>query len=142
MRPMLQRRRGTFGSAIVLAGLAAALLIVVGIPSSAARAADDSDEPTASKTQYAPQAEDQDRPRDKSLLDKTPADGAVAAQAQADQGPPFYQRWQFWAITGAVVVGAVAAVWGGATLYHSIHGGDVRPCMSTLIGCYGQGEPQ
>jgi hypothetical protein len=26
---------------------------------------------------------------------------------------PFYEKWQFWAIAGAVVVGAIALIWGG-----------------------------
>jgi hypothetical protein len=139
---MVQRRERTLRSGIVLAGLAA-FLVVVGSPWSKARAADDTEEPT-SKTQYKPQAEDEDRPHDKSLLEKTPTDAAVAKQAQQSSEPlPLYQRWQFWAITGGIVVGAVAAIWGGATLYHALHGGDVRPCNTmAFVGCYGQGEPQ
>ena len=117
------------------------MLIVVAIPSSPARAADDTEAPTDMKKDYSPQAEDQDRPHDKSLLEKTPADAAVASKAQAAE-TPFYQRWQFWAVTGAIVVGAVAAIWGGAVLYHTIKGGDVRPCNSMFIGCAGQGESQ
>jgi hypothetical protein len=117
------------------------MLVIVSIPSSPARAADDTEAPSDSKKDYSPQAEDQDRPHDKSLLEKTPADAAVASKAQAAE-TPFYQRWQFWAVTGAIVVGAVAAVWGGAVLYHTIRGGDVRPCNSMFIGCAGQGEPQ
>jgi len=117
------------------------MLMIVVIPGSVARAADDTEAPPDSKSDYKPQADDADRPRDKSLLEKTPADAAVASKAQ--QGDEaFYQRWQFWAITGAIVVGAVAAVWGGATLYHTIRGGDVRPCNSMFLSCAGQGEPQ
>ena len=54
------------------------------------------------------QVEDTDKPKDPSLLDKKPADAAVAAEEQAPVGPPFYEKWQFWAIAGGVVVGAVA----------------------------------
>jgi hypothetical protein len=139
---MVQRPRRSFGSGLVLSALAALMLIVVAIPTSVARAADDTESPPDSKTEYNPQAEDADRPHDKSLLEKTPADAAVASKAQQGEEPAFYQRWQFWAITGAIVVGAVAAVWGGATLYHTIHGGDVRPCNSKFIACTGQGEPE
>jgi hypothetical protein len=119
------------------------MLLVVAIPGSVARAADDTEAPSSSKTAYNPQADDADRPRDKSLLEKTPADAAVASKAQTDD-KAFYQRWQFWAITGAIAVGAVAAIWGGITLYHSLHGGDVRPCNTAafLLGCAGQGEPE
>jgi hypothetical protein len=139
---MVQRRRRTSRSAVLLSALAAVMLIVVAIPSSPARAADDTEMPS-SKTDYKPQAEDQDRPKDKSLLEKTPADAAVASKAQSGEQPAFYQRWQFWAITGGIVVGAVAAIWGGAVLYHTIRGGDVRPCsVPPNLACAGQGEPQ
>jgi hypothetical protein len=139
---MVQRRRRSFGSGLVLSVLATLMLMFVAIPGSVARAADDTEAPPDTKTEYKPQADDEDRPHDKSLLEKTPADAAVASKAQAGEEPAFYQRWQFWAITGAIVVGAVAAVWGGATLYHTIHGGDVRPCNKTFLTCAGQGEPQ
>jgi hypothetical protein len=77
------------------------MLAVVAIPSSPARAADDSEAPRPAK-EYAPQAEDQDRPHDKSL-----------------------------------------AIWGGETLYHTVHGGDVRPCsVPPNLACAGQGEPK
>jgi hypothetical protein len=139
---MVQRRKRTPGSGIVLSVLATVMLVVVAIPSSPARAADDTEAPPAMKT-YSPQAEDQDRPHDKSLLEKTPADAAVASKAQAAEAPAFYQRWQFWAVTTAIVVGAVAAIWGGETLYHSLHGGDIRPCKAPPnLACAGQGEPQ
>ena len=142
MRPMVQRRRRTSGSGLVLSVLGTVMLVVTAIPSSPARAADESETPADSKTEYAPQADDQDRPHDRSLLARTPADAAVASKAQSDNEPAFYQRWQFWAITGGIVVGAVAAIWGGTVLYHSMRGGDVRPCNSTFLTCAGQGEPQ
>lgn len=122
--------------------LCAFLGVLVATPWSTARAAEDTEEPKAAKTETesAPQAEDTDRPKDKSLLAPKPADAAVAQKAQADDGA-FYEKWQFWAITGGIVVGLVAAIWGGATLYHSLNGGDVRPCNKSFLGCYGQGEP-
>jgi hypothetical protein len=139
---MLEPLKKTSRSTVALSLLASVLLVFVAIPSSPARAADDTETPTAPKTDYTPQAEDQDRPKDKSLLEKTPADAAVASKAQQGDQAAFYQRWQFWAITGAIVVGAVAAIWGGAVLYHSIKGGDVRPCNATFLTCAGQGESQ
>ncbi len=141
MRPMVQRRRRTSGSGVVLSVLGTVMLVVIAIPSFPVRA-DESATPADSKTEYAPQAEDQDRPHDRSLLARTPADAAVASKAQSDNEPAFYQRWQFWAITGGIVVGAVAAIWGGTVLYHSMRGGDVRPCNSSFLTCAGQGEPQ
>ena len=89
-----------------------------------------------------PQAEDTDRPHDRSLLAKTPADAAVQKQGRPqDEGPPFYRKWQFWAVTGAIVVGAVAAVWGGSKLVHEAGGGDIRPCnMMVFVTCQGQGR--
>ena len=133
-------RKGTHRSQVgVGLALLAALLVVVGTPwSSTARAAEDEETPKASAPD-APQAEDTDRPKDKSLLAKQPADAAVAQKGQADH-EAFYQKWQFWAITGGVIVGAVALVWGGSALYHSLNGGDVRPCNPMFIGCYGQGQ--
>ena len=137
---MLPRRNGTHRSQVgVGLALLAALLVIVGTPwSSSARAAEDEETPKASAAD-APQAEDTDRPKDKSLLAKQPADAAVAQKGQADQ-EPFYQKWQFWAITGGVIVGAVALVWGGSALYHSLNGGDVRPCNPMFIGCFGKGQ--
>jgi hypothetical protein len=134
------RRNGTRGSqvGVGLALFAATLLVVVGTPWSSARAAEDNEAPKASAPD-APQAEDSDKPHDKSLLAKQPADAAVAQKGQADQAA-FYEKWQFWAITGGIVVGAVALILGGNALYHSLNGGDVRPCNPSFIGCFGQGE--
>jgi hypothetical protein len=104
--------------------------------------ADLGDEPS-SKTSAptADQAEDSDKPKDPSLLDKKEADAALAKQKQAPVGPPFYEKWQFWAIAGAVIVGAVVLVWGGSALYHTINGGDVRPCNTTFQDrCFGEGR--
>jgi hypothetical protein len=135
------RRRGTHGSrvGVGLALFAAALLVVVATPWSSARAAEDDEAPKTSAPEPS-QAEDTDRPHDKSLLAKQPADAAVTQKGQADQDA-FYQRWQFWAVAGGIVVGAVALFFGGRALYHSLNGGDIRPCNPSFIGCYGQGEP-
>jgi hypothetical protein len=108
-----------------------------------APAADD-EAPAAApaKTDFVPQAEDKDRPRDPSLLDQRTAEAQLAAKAKKkDEGPPFYTKWQFWAIAGGIAVGLVAAIWGGSKLVHEANGGDVRPCgMSFNDGCYGQGH--
>lgn len=104
---------------------------------------DDSDQAAPPpKTEYVPQAEDKDRPTDPALLDQQRTDAQLAAQAKA-KGAPFYTKWQFWAITGGVIVGLVAAIWGGAKIVHAVGGGDVRPCgMDFNSQCYGEGRSQ
>jgi hypothetical protein len=82
--------------------------------------------------------DDNDKPKD--LLEKKPADAAVAQKQQAAT-TPFYEKWQFWAIAGAAVVGIIALVWGGQALAHQINGGDVRPCNMDFQGrCFGEGR--
>jgi hypothetical protein len=97
----------------------------------------------------ASQAEDKDTPEAQAERDKARADAALARQARnaelardRERGTPFYQKWQFWAIAGGVVVGAVLAIWGGSAVVHQINGGDVRGCDMTqdLGGCYGAGR--
>ena len=134
---MLPRRKRSHGprSGVGLALLASILLLSVGTPWSA-RAAEDNEAPKASVPD-APQVEDTDKPKDKSLLAHQPADTAKKSPA-GDEA--FYQRWQFWAVTGGIVVGAVALIFGGQALYHSINGGDVRPCNPMFVGCGGQGR--
>ncbi len=134
---MLPRRKRSHGPrvGVGLALLASILLISVGTPWSA-RATEDNEAPKAAVPD-APQVEDTDKPKDKSLLAQTPADAAKKSQA-GDEA--FYQKWQFWAVTGGIVVGAVALFFGGKALYHSANGGDVRPCNPSFLGCFGQGE--
>jgi hypothetical protein len=102
--------------------------------------ATDSEAPTTPKTDYVPQAEDKDRPRDPSLLQANAADAALKKKAKKEEGPPIYTKWQFWAITGGVAVGLVAAFFGGRALLHSMNGGDVRPCNPMFSGCFGEGH--
>jgi hypothetical protein len=106
-------------------------------------------EGAADKAPAAPQADDKDSPEAQAQREKARADAALARQArnaqlakERDQTTPFYQRWQFWAITGGVVVGAVLAIWGGAAVAHQLGGGDVRACstMNDPAGCFGQGR--
>lgn len=135
--------RTRVGAPLALA--CAFLAVLVATPWSSAVAAEDTEEPKAMKSEpeTAPQAEDTDKPRDKSLLARKPADDAVTKKA-AEDNQAFYEKWQFWAIAGGIVAGGLLAYFGGKALYHSANGGDVRPCnMSTFMaGCYGQGEPR
>jgi hypothetical protein len=138
MSPLAPFRKWTLS-----AGIAMALVLtlpLVGLPSVAH--ADLGDSPSSkSSSDGMGQVEDGDKPKDSSLLEKKPADAAIEQQKQAPVGPPFYEKWQFWAITGAVLVGAVALFFGGRALYHTINGGDVRPCnMSFQTRCFGEGQ--
>ncbi|HVR61700.1 MAG TPA: hypothetical protein VMU50_07355, partial [Polyangia bacterium] len=68
------------------------------------------------------------------------AQAALVAKAAPPPGPPFYKRWKFWAVTGAVVVGVVALAWGGSAIAHAANGGDVKACPAMNIGCFGEGR--
>jgi len=140
MRPMSPA--APFRKWTLSAGIAIALVLtlpLVGLPSVAH--ADLGDEPSSKSSSGGSQVEDNDKPKDSSLLEKKPADAAVEQQKQAPVGPPFYEKWQFWAIAGAVVVGAVVLVLGGRALAHTINGGDVRPCnMDFQMRCFGEGR--
>src|SRR5205823_377370 len=94
--------RGRVGAPLAL--FCALLVVMVATPWSSALAAEDKEEPTTAKTAHdnAPQAEDTDKPHDKSLLSKKPADDAVAKKA-AEDDQAFYAKWQFWAIAGGAV---------------------------------------
>src|SRR4249920_902976 len=115
---MLPRRKRSHGPrlGVGLALLASILLISVGTPWSA-RAAEDNEAPKAAVPD-APQVEDTDKPKDKSLLAPTPADAAVSKK-NAGGDEAFYQKLQFLAVSGGIAVGLVALVWGSITLYHS-----------------------
>lgn len=120
-----------------------ALLIalpLVAIPQPAR--ADIGDEPssgTKTSGDSVGQADDADKPKDPSLLDKNAADAAVAKdkKAAAPVGPPFYEKWQFWAITAVVVVGVIGLIWAGQQIAHQASGGDVRPCNEMFTACFG-----
>lgn len=97
----------------------------------------------------AQQAEDKDTPEAQAQRDQARADAALARQARnaqlakdRERGTPFYQKWEFWAITGGVVVGAILAVVAGSAVLHQINGGDIRACntMTDVAGCFGQGR--
>jgi len=126
------------------AGIVAALVVtlpLVGLGGVAR--ADLGDEPSSKSSSSGDQSQVEDNDKPKDLLEKKPADAAVEQQKkqQAAGGPAFYEKWQFWAIAGAVVVGIVAVVWGGQALSHQINGGDVRPCNMDFAGrCFGEGR--
>jgi hypothetical protein len=97
----------------------------------------------------APQADDKDYPELQAEKEKKAADAALARQAKRAQierdqerGEPIYKKWEFWAITGAVVVGAALTIWGGTAVWHQMRGGDVAACDPTIAtdGCFGKGR--
>jgi hypothetical protein len=136
---MIPKRRRVFGSAVVVALLIAIPLMTI---PRGAFAADVDEEPGAksgSKTDITDQAEDKDRPKDPSLLDKNAADAAVAQKKQ-QEGPPFYEKWQFWAIAGGVVAAIVVAAIVAPKISHQVNGGDVRPCNTMFVTCVGAGR--
>jgi hypothetical protein len=107
---------------------------------SATEAGEGTAAPAAPKTDYVPQVEDKDRPRDPTLIDK-PADAVVAKQAPKDEGPAWYSKWQTWAVVGGVAVGLALVIVGGSLALHSAGGGDVRACNNTaFLTCAGQGR--
>jgi hypothetical protein len=114
----------------------------------AAPAAEKPAEATEGSSATAAQAEDKDFPEAQAQREKARADAALARQMknaelakQRDEGTPFYQKWEFWAITGGVIAGSILAIWGGSALYHNLNGGDVRACpMTATNGCFGQGR--
>ena len=136
MSPLAPFRKWTLSAGIVVALVVT--LPLVSIPRLAH--ADLGDEPSSKST--ADQVEDTDKPKDASLLEKKPADAALEQQKQAAvAGPPLYEKWQFWAVVGAVLVGGIALFFGGRALYHTVNGGDVRPCNLDFQGrCFGEGR--
>ena len=103
--------------------------------------ATDSEKP---KQTYSLQASDPDAPTDPAALaakKKAAADAELAKKSKPkDEGPPIYQKWQFWAIVGGVLVGLAGAAYATSKLVHSINGGDVAPCPMNYVGCYGEGR--
>ena len=139
MSPLAPFRKWTLS-----AGIAMALVLtlpLVGLLSLAH--ADLGDSPgSKSSSDGLGQVEDNDKPKDSSLLEKKPADAAVAQQKQAPVGPPFYEKWQFWVVAAAVAAGGLLLFFGGTALYHTVNGGDVRPCnMDFQMRCFGEGQP-
>jgi hypothetical protein len=134
MSTLAPPRNWTLSAAVAFALIVT--MTVVSLPRVAH--ADLGDEPS-SKSSEPGQVDDNDKPKDPSLLDKKPADAAV--QQAAVPSAPFYENWKFWAVAGVVVVGAVALIVGGIYLSHQINGGDVRPCAVDFQGrCFGEGR--
>jgi len=96
------------------------------------------------KPQYTLQAADPDNPTDPEVVaaKKKAALEAELAKKQkpVEEGPPFYQKWQFWAIAGGVLVGLVGAIYATTKIVHSMNGGDVQPCPMGYEGCFGEGR--
>jgi hypothetical protein len=119
---------------VIVVGLLTVLMVGLPRVGFAADVGEESSKPEAS------QAEDSDRPKD-SILDKKPADDAVAAKkAQQPPKTPFYEKWQFWALAGGIVVGGIAAILIGQQIAHQMAGGDARPCNPNFITCAGDGR--
>ena len=100
--------------------------------------------PSSRNGSTATQADDSDHPKD-SILDKKPADAAVASKkaetAGTNAGPPFWEKWQFWAVAGGVVAAGVLALVAIPKIVHQVNGGDVRPCNPTFqTRCFGEGH--
>ncbi len=131
---------------VIIGGVAALMLL-----SSQVRAADpegngefggatDSEKP---KEQYKLQAADPDAPKDPAVeaaKKQAAAEAELAKKKPVDEGPPIYQKWQFWAIVGGVAALAVGAIFAGSAIVHGINGGDVAPCPSGYLHCYGEGR--
>ena len=72
---------------------------------------------------------------------KAALEAELAKKKPVDEGPPIYQKWQFWAIVGGVAALAVGAIFAGSAIVHSINGGDVAPCpLAYNNHCYGEGR--
>jgi len=151
-----------FGKSRRLAGgvatLVAIALLATLLPATPAAAADegsgeitDSETPKSGKSAgksdkpYALQASDPDAPKDPAVVaaKKKAAEEAALKKTEEEkaQGPSVYQKWQFWALTGAVVVAVVGAIIGGAFIIKSMNGGDVQQCIPNVV-CTGEGRPK
>jgi hypothetical protein len=91
---------------------------------------------------YKLQATDPDAPKDPAVVaakKKAEAEAALQKSQPQDTGPSVYQKWQFWALTGAVVVAVVGIIIGGSFVLHSMSGGDVQQCIPNVV-CSGEGR--
>ncbi|HET6149018.1 MAG TPA: hypothetical protein VFH68_15880 [Polyangia bacterium] len=96
------------------------------------------------KPQYTLQAADPDNPTDPEVVaakKKAALEAELAKKKKpVEEGPPFYQKWQFWAIAGGVLVGLAGAIYATTKIVHSVNGGDVAPCPMGYKGCFGEGR--
>ena len=101
----------------------------------------DSEKPKDQKYQL--QAADPDAPKDPAVeaaKKQAALEAQLAKQKPVDEGPPIYQKWQFWAIVGGVAALAVGAIFATRAILHSVNGGDVEPCPTGYVGCFGAGR--
>ena len=103
--------------------------------------ASDSEKP---KEKYQLQASDPDNPKDPAVeaaKKKAALEAELAKKNKpVDEGPPVYQKWQFWAIVGGVAALTVGAIFATRAILHSVNGGDVAPCPIGYVGCFGEGR--
>jgi hypothetical protein len=96
------------------------------------------------KPAYSLQAADPDNPTDPAVVaakKKAALEAELAKKNKpVEEGPPFYQKWQFWAIAGGVLVGLAGAIYATTKIVHSVNGGDVAPCPMGYEGCFGEGR--
>ena len=135
---------------VIIGGVAALMLL----SSPAVRAAEpgegsgefgcatDSEKPKDQKYQL--QASDPDAPKDPAVeaaKKKAAMEAELAKKKPVDEGPPIYQKWQFWAIVGGVAALTVGAIFATSAIIHGINGGDIAPCPLAYNGhCYGEGR--
>jgi hypothetical protein len=105
--------------------------------------ATDSEKPKDQKYQL--QAADPDNPRDPAVeaaKKKAALEAELAKKNKpVEEGPPIYQKWQFWAIVGGVAALTVGAIFATRAIVHGINGGDVAPCpIGFNVGCFGEGR--
>lgn len=137
---------------VVIIGGVAALMLLSSFPLSV-RAAEPSEgsgefggatDSEAPKQKYQLQAADPDAPKDPAVeaaKKKAALEAELAKKNKpVEEGPPFYQKWQFWAIVGGVVVAAVGAAYATSKIVHAVNGGNVAPCPMGYVGCYGEGR--
>ena len=138
--------KSNFTMGVVVMGVAAILLSTSG-----ARAAEPGEqsgefggaEGEKAKPQYTLQAADPDNPTSPEAVaakKKAAMEAELAKKNKpVDEGPPIYQKWQFWAIAGGVLVALAGAIYATTKIVHSVNGGDVAPCPMGFA-CFGEGR--
>jgi hypothetical protein len=105
--------------------------------------ATDSEKPKDQKYQL--QAADPDNPKDPAVeaaKKKAALEAELAKKNKpvVEEGPPIYQKWQFWGIVVGVAALAVGAAFATRAILHGVNGGDVAPCPTGYVACYGEGR--
>jgi len=132
---------------VIIGGVAALMLlssparVLAADPGGEFGGASDSEKP---KEKYQLQAADPDNPKDPAVeaaKKKAALEAELAKKNKpVDEGPPVYQKWQFWAIIGGVAALTVGAIFATRAILHGVNGGDVAPCPAGYINCYGEGR--